>query len=150
MTEKTASPLSLSTSFAGEPKSRVTLDAQRIYGVLFPGEIPQVLALRFAQAWEILAGDFSQQEVAQFRLALERVHDLEALELACRLRKRLPVLTTQVALMVLLAETLPSHSPYYLTARPGRASAILSISASVFRTAWKYLKGSLLLRCIHD
>jgi hypothetical protein len=124
-------------------------DPQRIYNVLFPGEIPSVLASRFTHAWEILAGDFSAQDLSQFRIAISGVSDLEALELACRRRKRLPVLTAQVSLMVMLAETLPSHSRYYLDTRPTRAGAIVSIVAGLVRTAWKLFKGSFLLGRIH-
>jgi hypothetical protein len=150
MQEETTSVASTAADPSREQDSRSVFDPQRIYNILFRGKIPPVLAARFNHAWEILAGDFSEHDFSQFRAALERVRDLEALELACRLRRRLPVLTAQVALMVMLAETLPSHSQYYLAARPSRTGAMMSISAGLVRTAWKFLKGSLLLGRIDD
>jgi hypothetical protein len=124
-------------------------NGQRIYSILFPGSIPPALEQRFLEAWDILAIDYSQEEHSEFQHALEIVDDLEALELVCRRKKLLPVLGAQVSLMVLLAETLPSHAPYYVQLRNKPFTGFLSMTAVVLRTAWKYLKGSILLNKLH-
>ena len=48
-------------------------DAQRIYQVLFPGDIPPELERRFVSAWEIMSPDYSQEEYAEFHHALAHV-----------------------------------------------------------------------------
>jgi hypothetical protein len=124
---------------------RSTTNAQRIYQLLFAGDMPDPLGQRFTQSWEILAADFSDEEREECRRALEQIQDLEALECFCRHRKLLPALSAQVSLMVMLAETLPSHLSHYISARDNPILGVTSILWATSRTAWKFVKGFFLL-----
>jgi hypothetical protein len=126
-----------------------TSDAARIYHVLFPEEIPAPLRERFEKASQILENDYSADERAEYRRALQRVGDLEALEFACRRGKRLRMLTDQVVLMSFLAETLPQHQACYVDPDARRWKAYLAIAAGLFRTAAKYAKGTILRWKLH-
>lgn len=120
--------------------------SQRVYNVIFPGPIPEKLSARFAAAWRILSEDYSESDHVEFQEAVASISDIEALELVCRRRKRLPVLGAQVALMFMLAETLPSHVSILINRENSPVGGLLSMTAGVFRSAWKLAKGSFLLR----
>ena len=124
-------------------------DMQRIYNVLFPGQIPPELETRVTSAWQLLSSAYTAEELAEFRTALEAVDDLEALELVCRRGRLVPVLSAQVHLMAMLAETLPSHSSSYVHLRDEPVWGVLSMAVGVVRTVWKYVKGSWELRRFH-
>jgi hypothetical protein len=120
-------------------------DPQRIYELLFAGNIPDSLRGRFIRSWETLASDYSSVEHDECRRALADIHDLEALECFCRRCNRLPALSAQVALMAMLAETLPTHLPQYISVRDSRVRGLASILWAVSRTSWKFVKGGFLL-----
>jgi hypothetical protein len=123
--------------------------AQRIYNVLFPGDIPAELETRFHHAWQVLAADYSQQEHAEFRAAMRAANDLEALEIACRRRRRLRILTDQVVLMAVLGETLPRHSSFYVQLHAEPLRGLCSLPWCLLRTVWKIVKGTFLVRTLH-
>jgi hypothetical protein len=114
-------------------------------GFCFPVRSPRRLERRFVEAWQILSRDYSAEEQAECTDSLRRFHDLEALELACRRRGKLAALSAQVRLMVMLAETLPIHSPFYVSRTDQRIGAPLSILAATIRTGWKLCKGTVQL-----
>ena len=121
-------------------------DAQRVYNVLFPGAIPPELESRFAAAWQILAGDYTESEHREFGRAVALGGDLEALELVGRRRGQLPALVDQVRLMCVLAETRPDHARYFFQTKDGRLAGLLALAGAGVRGAMKYLKGVYLLR----
>lgn len=120
--------------------------AQRVYNVLFPGDIPAELESRFADAWHILADDYTEKENREFENALALGGDLEAIELAGRRQGRLAVLVDQVHLMCLLAETSPRHARYFIQDKSNRLAACFAVAAAGFRAATAYAKGIYALR----
>ena len=122
------------------------IHAQRIYNVLFPGDIPPELESRFADAWLVLADDYTNDENREFENALALGGDLEAIELAGRRQGRLAVLVDQVRLMCLLAETSPRHSQYFIQNKGNRLAACFAMAAAGFRAATAYAKGVYALR----
>jgi len=133
---------------APDARSGTAVAAQRIYNVLFPGEIPSALRERYEQAWRILASDFPEEQHSACLRAAGRIRDLEALELAARWRGRLRPLSEQVRLMCYLAEPLPDHGSHYLAGHAAPVRAVLALAAGVARSSIKLAKGLLLLaRC---
>ena len=120
-------------------------DAQRVYNVLFPGTIPPELESRFAAAWQILAGDYTESEHRKFERALALGGDLEALELAGRWQKQLPSLVARVRLMCVLAETRPDHARYFFQTKDNRLAGLFALAWAGVRSSLKYLKGVYLL-----
>jgi ribosomal protein S18 acetylase RimI-like enzyme len=138
-----------STRCEPDPWEHAPLPVQRIYNVLFPGPVPPKLSERFRAAWRQREADYTEPERVAYRRAVARVGDLEALELACRRSKRLPILSDQVVLMSYLAETLPEHYGRYVGPAPGRLRACGALAAACSRSTWKYTKGLLLRRQVH-
>jgi GNAT superfamily N-acetyltransferase len=128
---------------------QVATPAQRIYNVLFPGRIPDELQSRFEQAWSILEGDYTELERAAHQQVVQRVGDLEALELACRHGGRLSILTDQVKLMSFLAETLPGHYEDYVGSAATPWTGCFALVLAGVRSAAKYGRGLLLRGRIH-
>jgi hypothetical protein len=129
-----------------DPWETAPLPVQRIYNVLFPGPVPPKLDERFRAAWRRREADYTEPERAAYRRAVACVGDLEALELACRRGRRLPILSDQVVLMSYLAETLPEHYGQYVGPAPGRLRAFGALAAACSRSTWKYTKGLVLRR----
>lgn len=120
-------------------------EAQRIYRALFKETIPPQLRDRFYQASSLLFGDIPKKHAEEYEKALSGVWDLEALEVASRLRNALPLLVWKFQLMVYLAETLPQNWKYYIHSRDERVKGMGSVLLSGGRTGFKLFKGILLL-----
>ncbi len=124
-------------------------EAQQIYSVLFPGKIPSDLRARFEKASWIIAQNHTEEERAEYQRVVHGAADLEAIELVCRRRKRLPILSDHVVLMSFLAETLPGHYGHYVDPGTGRIKAYFALAGSLFRSAVKYAKGVFLRRRVY-
>lgn len=121
-------------------------EAERIYEAIFKAPIPLSIEGRFHKASQELSSGYSDEEKNEYRLALSRVSDLEALELAARRKNRLPMLVSQFKLMVYLAETLPENTKFYLNLKNRRLIWPFSFAFSGLRSAIKLTKGLFLLR----
>ena len=123
-------------------------EAQKLYAVLFSGDIPPVLQTRFHAASERLNAAAAPQELSAYHAAIETTNDLEALELAARLTRRLPLLTRKLRAMAYLAETLPDHQRHYVNDRSSFVRAALIIAWEGLRSVFKAVKGFWLLRSV--
>ncbi len=121
-------------------------EAQRIYHTLFRREVPPVVAERFAQASARLEGNLPPAEVAAYHRAIASGADLEALELAARYTRKLPLLTRKLGLMAYLAETLPENQALFINERANFVGGLVRLGISVLHTVWKMVKGLWLLR----
>ena len=114
----------------------------------FSGDIPPVLQARFHPASERLNAAAAPQELSAYHAAVETTNDLEALELAARLTRRLPLLTRKLRAMAYLAETLPDHQRHYVNYRSNFVQAALLIAWEGLRSVLKAAKGFWLLRSV--
>jgi hypothetical protein len=128
----------------GVPVSRAQ-EAAKLYRTLFGGEPGAVLVDRFVLAAERLDGMTDPAELALYRRCVSRVGDLEALEVACRYTRRLPVLCRKLQLMVYLAETLPEHYDDFVNERSSPARGWAALFGGLLRTSWKLGYGLILL-----
>ncbi len=71
--------------------------------------------------------------------------DLEALEVACRYTRRLPILSRKVHLMVYMAETLPDYHAEFVNEHTSLAGGVKALVAGALRTGAKLTKGLVLL-----
>lgn len=121
------------------------IEAQHIYAALFRGPIPPILQDRFLAANVRLNAAADPQELAAYTTAIAATSDLEALELAARLTRRLPLLTRKLRLMAYLAETLPDHQRFYINGSSNFVRAALLIAWEGLTSILKALKGFWLL-----
>jgi hypothetical protein len=121
-------------------------EAQRIYYTLFRREIPPVVAERFAQASARLEASLPPRDVAAYHRAVASGADLEALELAARYTRKLPLLTRKLGLMAYLAETQPENQPLFINERSSYIAGFVRLGVAALHTVWKMVKGLWLLR----
>lgn len=123
-------------------------EAERIYHAIFRAQIPPIIKERYFRAAGILFSRFSSEENRAFKVALARVSDLEALEIAARLRRKMPPLVFRFRLMVHLAENLPDNQSVFVNSRNQRILGYFSLLCGGLRTLFKSVKGLFLLRRI--
>ncbi len=121
-------------------------ESQQLYHALFNRPIPPIVAERFAEGSRRLEANFPPGEVAAYRAALASGLDLEALELAGRYTRRLPLLSRKFRLMVYLAETLPQNQKLFISKRDNLPGALVRVVAVTLRTVWLMVKGLAQLR----
>ncbi len=125
-------------------------DAERLYRAVFGAAAPRAVIDRYLEASALLDAAATPEARAAYRRALAGVRDVEALEVAARYRRRLPLLSEHMRLMVYLAESAPENQRYFVKRRPSRAAAWTVLFAGAFRTAYKLAKGALLLARVRD
>lgn len=121
-------------------------EAERLYRTLFGAAVPPVIAERFARAGALLDRNAAAPERAAYAAALASGLDLEALELAGRYTRRLPLLSRKLQLMAYLAETLPANQDRFINRRGGGfIPGAVQVGAAVARTVVKMAVGLWLL-----
>lgn len=125
------------------------IEADKIYRAIFHQGAPDVVRKRFITASFQLHQKRSTQELAKYYGIIKIVHDLEALEVACRWRKKIPLLTLKFRLMVYLAETLPGNQRFFINERTSFIRALRCTVISLMRTMYKLCRGFYLLARLH-
>ncbi len=120
-------------------------EAARIYMTIFNTNVPEQIEKHFEITSKKIENLFSEEEVKKYFESIERVRDLEALELAARYLKRIPLLTEKFKIMVCLAETLPENYNKYINERDNRFLGYLLLICAGFRSIYKFVKGLFLL-----
>jgi hypothetical protein len=121
-------------------------EPQRIYTAIFNRPIPPIVEAHFLAACERLQRDVPPAELDACHRAVSAAADLEALEVAARYARKLPLLTRKFRLMAFLAETLPENQPFFIQQKNGLAGALWLGATGSLRTAFKLAKGLWLLR----
>jgi len=121
-------------------------EATKIYHAIFNKNIPTLIQDHFRNISKKIDGSYSEGEVSKYRECIFKVHDLEALEVAARLFKKLPILTDKFKVMVYLAETLPENYSVFINEEKKRASGYMILISSLIRTMYKITKGLFLLK----
>lgn len=120
--------------------------ADKIYQALFGKSAPSIVMERFAKALTLHEQGFPSGERDMTDRAVTKTRDLEALEMAARWTKKLPLLVWEFQVMVRLGETLPENRPRMINDRNRRLRALLALLGAGFRSSWKLAKGLVLLR----
>lgn len=119
----------------------ISNEPQRIYAAIFGGVVPPVVAERFLAAAAILEQHAGGEEVAACDRAVAGDFDLEAVELAARYTKRLPLLSRKMQLMAYLAETAPANQELFINRRSNWLLGFLAAVGATVRTAGKMVVG---------
>jgi len=125
--------------------SRYSDEARRIYQVLFSRECPEILISRYVKAVEKLNERLGEEDIRAHQSIMDRVRDIEALEMAARYRGLLSPLTDKFRIMVFLAETLPENYNNFIAQRTGRIFGWMVLLGVGVRSMWKLMKGLWLL-----
>jgi hypothetical protein len=123
-----------------------TPEAAAIYHAIFGRPIPPIVERRFTAASALLDASVSPAELDAYRRAIAGGGDLEALELAARYTRRLPLLSRKFRLMAYLAETLPENQGYFVNERSSFLAAVFVLAGAGVRTGWKMARGLWLVR----
>jgi len=129
-----------------EPCSLCETEARKIYVAIFGRELPSVLLDRFVIASKRLNQSVPQAEMDSYYRAILACDDLEALEVAARYTRRLPLLSRKFRLMAYLTETLPENQAFFINERSSFVGGMARSAIGVFRTAYKMARGFWLLR----
>jgi hypothetical protein len=125
-------------------------DAEKIYKAIFKGSIPPSIEEKFQKAFEALAAGFPEVRVEEYKTAVEGIHDIEALELAGRYRKKLPLLVHAFEIMVYITETVPGNQSEFINFKTRTIFGFLLMAYGGCRSTVKFLKGLFLLRKIKN
>jgi hypothetical protein len=120
-------------------------EVERLYRAIFREAPPSLVAERFQAASALLERAAGAQDLDAYRRALERVGDLEALEVAARHRGKLPLLGAKFRLMVYIAETEPRNQRFFVKRRPSRLACVAAVCLGGVQTGYKLAKGMVLL-----
>lgn len=120
-------------------------EASRIFQAIFRDRAHGAVIQRFQQIAPTLSQSFSAAEQQCTERILAANGDLEAIELAGRLTRRTRLLSAQFRLMVLLAECEPEFRAALVNQRPGRIRALWALLRGVAFSAYKLVKGLVLL-----
>ncbi|MFW6131824.1 MAG: hypothetical protein ACOC5F_04415 [Candidatus Aminicenantaceae bacterium] len=123
-------------------------EAEKIYKAIFKNEIPPLVKQRFLKASEELFSDYSKKNIEEYKRALSKISDLEALEFAARRKSRIPLLIIKFRLMVYMAETVPENSRFFINRKDKKFTGKLSVLWIGMKAVWKYIKGLFLLRML--
>lgn len=135
--------------FAPNLRTLQEIEADKIYRSLFYQSTPDVIRERFIEASVQLHQKISTKERALYYGVIKTVDDLEALEVACRYRKKMPLLTLKFHLMVFLAETLPENQRFFVNERTSFIRGACFTAVSLLRTIYKLCRGFYLLTRLH-
>ncbi len=129
---------------------REDLEATRIYRSLFDRNPPAIILARYKLVSEHLNNKVSRLDLERTYQAIRQVEDLEALEIACRFAKKLPLLNWKFQAVLYLAETLPENQPDLVNEQTSFIKGGWLIFMAVLRSAYKLAKGFWLLAGIRD
>jgi len=120
-------------------------DAGKIYFALFGKEIPDNIHRHFKNVSKKIDTNFPRDEVVKYYEFIRKTDDLEALELAARYLRKIPVLTEKFKIMVYLGETMPENYHIFINENPGRFRGYIEMIFSVMRTVIKMMKGLIII-----
>ena len=122
-------------------------EAQRIFFAVFGGVVPECLEEQFSSVPKHVLPNITDEMRSRYNRIIAEVRDLEALELASRIRRQNLLLTLKFRLMVHLAECHPECRPHLINHRKRALHYVLCLLVTHgIRYAYKFIKGTYLLR----
>lgn len=125
--------------------SLLEMEARKIYVSIFQTPPSNVFIRRFVALSQMMNQGAEAEELETYYRALQRIHDLEALEYACRVFHRFPLLNLKVRAAVYLAETLPENYQRFVNEKHDFWLALFLIVLQAGRSACKLIYGWILM-----
>jgi len=119
-------------------------EARYLYAALFPRQPDPLVVERYCEAHRLLFPDRPASPLVA--RIVERRLDAEAIEYALRRQPEGRELTRKLQILSYLAETRPAGQDEFVNRRDRRGVAMLAVAGAALRSAWKRLKGELLVR----
>ena len=101
-------------------------EAEKIYLSIFNSDIPESVKQRFNDISNVIDDSFPHYEVKKYYDLVRDACDLEAIELAARYLRKMPILTEKFKVMVYLAETIPHNYDVFINEAPGVNAGLCS------------------------
>jgi len=118
---------------------------EKIFNSIFKAPFPPSLKEWCSKATEKFSKNYTPSEITECQKAIEKISDLEALELASRHLKKLPFLVLKFRIIVFLAEGCPLTRKSYINNKDASLLGWLTLFYCGLRTAIKLVKGIFLL-----
>src|SRR5262245_26710472 len=119
-------------------------EARYLHAALFARPADPAVIERFVEAHRLL---FAHEPASRLvSTILARRLDAEAIEFALRRRRAGGELTRKLQILSYLAEVHAAYEHEFLNRRERRAGALLALAAAALRSAWKLVKGEILVR----
>jgi len=118
-------------------------EANRLYAALFGITAPEIVCERFEAASPIVERKYTADDISQYRTTLK--YDVEAIEIAGRYTRRLPLLSEKFRLVVYLAETMPDNQKRFVNNHDNFPGAVWAIFTGALRSAYKLFKGLIII-----
>jgi hypothetical protein len=120
-------------------------EAAFFHHCLFRSPIPEVVARRYASAHDSCLGQSLPMQQIRTETIVQRRLDVEAIELALRLRHRQNVLTVKLHILCYLCEPHAAYADIFVNRRAGTLRALGSLSCQSLRSIWKLIRGTYLI-----
>lgn len=121
-------------------------EAVYFHGCFFNEQLDQDVINKYADASRICLPVVDSQSARTIEIILVNGLDVEAIEYALRLKNRDNVLTKKLQILFFLIEVRSRYTGYFFNWKKARLNAMASIFYSIILTAYKYVKGSHLIR----
>jgi len=130
--------------YAPQMTPDLAAEARYLHAALFSRPADPAIIERYVDAHRLL---FAHEPASSLvSTIVERRLDAEAVEYALRRRRAGAVLTRKLQTLSYLAEVRAAYEHEFLNRRPRRVAATLALAAAALRSAWKLLKGEVLVR----
>jgi len=113
------------------------------YKIIFGGFPPQVIIKEYIKANNLL---LSEEERLKLKEIILEKADIEAIEIASRLKFTNNLLTRKIHILMYLAETIPQNFETFINVKNRRIFAFINLSYNFVRSIYKFVKGKFLLK----
>ncbi len=114
-----------------------------LYKKIF-GEFPsQIIIKEYIKANNLL---LSEQERLKLKEIILKKADIEAIEIASRIKFKNNLLTKKIHILMYLAETIPQNFETFISVKNRRIFSFIDLTYNFVRTIYKFLKGMILLK----
>jgi hypothetical protein len=128
------------------PHDALAAEARYFHRALFGTAVPAEVVERYIEANLRCLPEQVGPEAILCRRIVEEQLDAEAIEFVLRLRRGRTLLTSKIQILSYLVEVRAAYYDYFVARESGRARVWLHLAGSCMKTAWKYGKGSYLVR----
>jgi len=113
------------------------------YKIIFGEFPPQVIIMEYIKANNLL---LSKEEGLKLKEIILKKVDVEAIEIASRIKFKNNLLTKKIHILMYLAETIPQNFETFISVKNRRIFALINLAYNFVRTIYKYIKGIILLK----